>query len=196
VLKGLAHKVQNNVSPVPPLLIVTKEEVFLVQAPFVPHPSDPINIVTSMRRPLHPGPWLNRLTSQDRHCFLSHIPELGVFVVGSPIGHVGIFSLYYTKHEGVKQPRYGFKLEYLLPFQQSNENEIAGVPPGRLVGVTVGPVQGMLDKPEHAESGEDKGMLQPRRWRILMYYMCHTVLSFEISKPRRSASPGLSELVI
>jgi hypothetical protein len=97
-----------------------------------------------MRRPLHPGLWEATLRAEDRHCFLSHIPELGVFIVGSPIGHAGVFSIYYTKDEGATQPRYGFKLEYLLPFQQENENEIAGVPAGRLVGMAVGPVQGMF----------------------------------------------------
>jgi hypothetical protein len=97
-----------------------------------------------MRRPLHPGRWEVTLRPEDRHCFLSHIPELGVFIVGSPIGHAGVFSIYYAMDEGVKRPRYGFKLEYLLPFQQGNENEIAGVPTGRLVGLAVGPVQGML----------------------------------------------------
>jgi hypothetical protein len=127
---------------------------------------------------------------------ISQIPELGIFIIGSPIGHAGIFSLYYTKDEGQKQPRYGFKLEYLLPFQPQNENEVAGVPPGRMIGMAVGPVQGMFDQPAHVTAEEGLGNLQPRRWRIILYYMCHTVLSFEISKPRRSASPGLSELVV
>lgn len=97
-----------------------------------------------MRRPLHPGQWVEALLSQDRHCFFSEIPELGVFVVGSPIGHAGVFSLCYNKHEDHERPRYSFKLEYLLPFHKSNPTRIAGVPQGRLLGVAVAPVQGRI----------------------------------------------------
>ena len=99
-----------------------------------------------MRRPLHPGPWVTTLRSLDRHCYFSQIPELGVFLVGSPIGRVGVFTLYWTKDEGNPQPRYGFKLEYLLPFKHDDENMVAGVPPeSRLAGVAVGPVQGTFE---------------------------------------------------
>ena len=71
---------------------------------------------------------------------------MGVFLVGSPIGRVGVFTLYWTKDEGNPQPRYGFKLEYLLPFKQDDENMVAGVPPeSRLAGVAVGPVQGTFE---------------------------------------------------
>ena len=99
-----------------------------------------------MRRPLHPGPWVTTLSSLDRHCYFSQIPELGVFLVGSPIGRVGVFTLYWTKDEGNPQPRYGFKLEYMLPLKQDDENMVAGVPPeSRLAGVAVGPVQGTLN---------------------------------------------------
>lgn len=94
--------------------------------------------------------------------------------------------------------RYGFKLEYLLPFKQENENQIPGAPMGRLIGVAVSPVQGMFDGPGDADgtADQDQGVHQPRRWRILMYYIDHTVLSFELSKPRESESPDLEELVV
>jgi hypothetical protein len=54
----------------------------------------------------------------------------------------------------------------------------------------------MLDQPEHERSEEEKGVPQPRRWRILMYYMCNSVLGFEISKRRGDESPGLGDLVV
>jgi hypothetical protein len=97
-----------------------------------------------MRRPLHPGQWVESLTSQDRHCFFSEIPELGIFIVGSPIGHAGVFSLYYAKDKDHERPRYGFKLEYLLPFHKSNQTAIAGVPQGQLLGIAVAPTQGTI----------------------------------------------------
>ena len=97
-----------------------------------------------MQRPLHPGRWVEALTSQDRHCFFSQIPELGIFIVGSPIGHAGVFSLCFTKREDHEQPRYGFKLEYLLPFHKSDQTKITGVPQGRLLGIAVAPIQGTM----------------------------------------------------
>jgi hypothetical protein len=55
----------------------------------------------------------------------------------------------------------------------------------------VGPVQGMFGK--RGEEGEE--MLQPRRWRVLVYYTDHSVLSFEVAK-RRVGDVGVDELVV
>ncbi|KAL1795771.1 hypothetical protein ACET3X_005995 [Alternaria dauci] len=156
-----------------------------------------IQAVTAMQRPLHPGQWVEALDSQDRHCFFSHVPELGIFIVGSPIGHAGVFSLYFTKHEDREQPRYGFKLEYLLPFHKNDQTKIAGVPQGRLLGIAVAPIQGMFDVPRDNEASEkEKETPQPRRWRLIMYYTDHTVLSFELSRQRVDESPSLSDMVV
>lgn len=176
-----------------PFVILTKEDIFLVQSPF--RASKHTN---SMRRPLHLGKWVPSLAPQDRHCFFSQIPELGVFIIGSPIGRAAVFSLYWTKDEGNPRRRYGFKLEYLLPFKAEKENEIAGVPHERLVGVAVSPIQGMFDRPEERAGivNLEQGVYQPRRWRLLLYYMNHTILSFELSKPRESQSPDPGELVV
>jgi hypothetical protein len=62
----------------------------------------------------------------------------------------------------------------------------------------VSPIQGMFDTPEDAEATgvSEQEVRPPRRWRILMYYMDHSVLSFELSRPRGSESPDLGELVV
>lgn len=132
--------------PAGPCLIVTREEIYLYSQPFHcagPHFSDPMDRVTSMRRPLHPGAWAPFLSHGDRMCYFSQIPELGVFVVASPIGRAGLFSIYWTKTKGQVLPQYGYRLEYLLPFESGNDTEVTNVKGARLVGVAVGPVQGM-----------------------------------------------------
>ena len=157
---------------------------------------------------------MESLMSCDRHCFFSQIPELGIFIVGSPAGRAGVFSLYYTRDQNTGEPRYGFKLEYLLPFRSGNETEITGGPIERLLGVAVAPVQGkammstfvcithrytgMFDTSENIEVPDQRGLLslQPRRWRLMMYYMDHTVLSFELSKRRMGESPSLGDMVV
>ncbi|KAF7679325.1 mitochondrial carrier [Alternaria burnsii] len=180
-----------------PFLIFTKEDIFLVQGSHKTSMNYTLNQVTAMQRPLHPGRWVEALTSQDRHCFFSQVPELGIFIVGSPIGHAGVFSLCFTKREDHEQPRYGFKLEYLLPFHKSDQTKVTGVPQGRLLGIAVAPIQGMFDVPRDTEALEqNKETLQPRRWRLLMYYMDHTVLSFELSRMRVDESPSLSDIVV
>jgi len=127
-----------------PFLIFTKEDVFLIQGLSATSLNVPLKPIVAIRRPLHPGRWVDSLMSCDRHCFFSQIPELGVFIVGSPAGRVGVFSLYYTRDENTGEPRYGFELEYLLPFRSGNETEIAGGPNERLLGVAVAPLQGKM----------------------------------------------------
>ncbi|KAF1844902.1 uncharacterized protein K460DRAFT_100437 [Cucurbitaria berberidis CBS 394.84] len=186
--------------PSTPCVIVTKDEVFLVQRPFHPFDArDSRDPVLSMRRPLHPGRALLSPNSHDRMCYFSQIPELGVFIVASPLGRAAIFSIYWTTKTGNPLPQYAFKLEYILPFRSRNEKVVSevGVRGERLVGVAVGPVQGMLDKPQDGEGAVDgESLAQSRRWRLLMYHTDHTVLSFEISRQRASESPALSELVV
>ncbi|KAF1829064.1 hypothetical protein BDW02DRAFT_574341 [Decorospora gaudefroyi] len=185
--------------PASPFLILSKEEIFLIQQPFLPTNTEcsPTNLV-SMRRPLQPGPWKEVPGAMDRHAFFSQIPELAVFIIASPVGRAGVFTLYWTQDEGAERPQYGFQLEYLLPFRRGREEKVAGGPAnGWLVGVAVGPVQGVLDKQGDEDASErEGGLMRPRRWRVLMYYMDHSVLSFELSKRRMDEPPGLGDLVV
>jgi hypothetical protein len=142
-----------------------------------------------MRRPLHPGLQDQKLASYDRHCYSTHIPELGIFIIASPVGRAAIFALTKSRNPIT----YGFQLEYILPFASGDENEITSpeFSNSRLVGVAAGPVQGSFDLPGERGTGP-KG----RRWRLLMYYMDHTVLSFEISRKRAGGDVGLGDLIV
>ncbi|KAG9384630.1 CRT10 domain containing protein [Pyrenophora tritici-repentis] len=184
--------------PSNPFLIITKEEIFLFQSPQVKQGQSRPECVVTMRRPLHPGEWSLDLVPEDRHCYFAQIPELGVFLVGSPIGRVGVFTLYWTKDEGNPQPRYGFKLEYLLPFREKNENMVVGMYlESRLAGVAVAPVQGMFDQTSDPDPEDrEEQVLQPRRWRVLLHYTDSMVLSFELSKRKTSEAPSLDEIIV
>ncbi|EDU46468.1 conserved hypothetical protein [Pyrenophora tritici-repentis Pt-1C-BFP] len=186
------------IKPSNPFLIITKEEIFLFQSPQVKQGQSRPECVVTMRRPLHPGEWSLDLVPEDRHCYFAQIPELGVFLVGSPIGRVGVFTLYWTKDEGNPQPRYGFKLEYLLPFREKNENMVVGMYlESRLAGVAVAPVQGMFDQTSDPDPEDrEEQVLQPRRWRVLLHYTDSMVLSFELSKRKTSEAPSLDEIIV
>ncbi|KAF2790781.1 hypothetical protein K505DRAFT_419597 [Melanomma pulvis-pyrius CBS 109.77] len=178
----------------PPCVVVTKNEIYLLQRPLDPN-ADDLPIIT-MPNPLCIGPW--QQLSHDRLCYTAQIPELGIFIVASPGGRAGIFSL--TYFEGDYSDVFGFRLDHLLPFERQIGELGLGEAGNRLVGIAVGPVQGMLDPPAGAEMGERTRSLGARRWRLMMTYDNHTVLSYELGKyPEREDmddAPGLADLVV
>lgn len=192
--------------------MVTKEDVYLYQRPldYSGDHSDPVVVI---QRPLHPvdqgTPWPLIPGSHDRHCYTTQIPELGLFVVASPNGRAGIFSL--TKSSSSSnsnlssqvrlRPSYSLQLEYVLPFANDDETKIWDVNDTRLIGVAAGPVQGMLDKTTGGDRGDHDLLVNNskpgnRRWRLLMYFTDHTILAFELGKRREVGSPTISELIV
>lgn len=185
-----------------PCLIITKEDIFLFQRPFctLAYYLDPI---ITMRKPLHFPEnrfgWEGQaLPSHDRLSFSTQIPELGIFIVATPDGRAGIFSLTQSKQPDQPSPIYGFQLEYVLPFSKDNDKEVWGSGSyARLVGVAVGPVQGMFDQSQStAETTGGASVPRPRRWRLLMYFWDHTVVSYELSKMRVGEPPSLGDLIV
>lgn len=193
-----------------PRLIITKDDIFLIQRP---PPSETASrqtdsslypyLVTTMRFPLHPG---NQdpipSESYDRHCFSAQIPELGIFIIASPLGRAAIFSLTKSREPpDAEHCIYGFQLEHILPFVKGAEEKVCDIvaPKHRLAGIAVGPVQGMLDKRADTPSGDDG--YDPRaygegKWRLLIYYTDHTVLSYEIARKKTDGDLWLGDIVV
>ncbi|KAL5377600.1 hypothetical protein DPSP01_009654 [Paraphaeosphaeria sporulosa] len=182
-----------------PIIIVTKEEIYLFQRPLDPMTSSSFPILT-MQNPLYPPHSYHHtiadpVTIYHRQCFTAQIPELGVFMIGSPAGRVGIFRLtrsrYQTEHSN---KIVGFRLDHLLP---SSKDEVKyGLLDQlgkQLVGVAVGPVQGMFDAEEAGEEGRNVGT---RRWRMMMYYHDHTVLTYELGKYGGADDVRVDELMV
>ncbi|KAF3034815.1 hypothetical protein E8E12_006749 [Didymella heteroderae] len=150
-----------------PLLIVTKEDVHLYQRP-LDYAGDHLDPIVTIRRPLHPDERRNPFPfipgSHDRHCYTTQIPELGVFIIASPDGRAGIFSLTKAMQSSRSRPQYSFHLEYVLPFANDNKSKIWDVEGARLIGVAAGPVQGMLD--ESSEGDEDAASVTPHNGNV------------------------------
>jgi hypothetical protein len=185
------------------MIIVTKEEIYLFQRPLDPTTTLSLPVLT-MRNPLYPpqpyrhlsGTFINPVSSYHRQCFTAQIPELGIFIVGSPSGRVGIFRLtrtsYRTKH---CDELIGFRLDHLLPLTRTEvKYAIDEQWERQLVGIAVGPVQGMFDVGED-EEGKIKHA-GARRWRLMMYYHDHTVFAYELGKYGETGEVGLDELVV
>lgn len=106
---------------------------------------------------------------------MAQIPELGVVVVGGPVGRVGILTT--TRWQARKQS--GYRIECILPFRSEEEQ---GLRPRRaLMGMAVGPVQGQ--EATLPDASPRVGALPPMRFRLLMVHYDHTILSYEIFRP-------------
>ena len=114
------------------------------------------------------------------------IPELGVVAIGNQAGRVGILTM--TRWQSQKQS--GYKIDCILPFKSQEEQGLRPKKP--LMGIAIGPIQGHETKPdagstmdasEGAVAGPRVANGASRRFRLMMVYCDHTVLSYEISRP-------------
>lgn len=131
-------------------------------------------------------PNLHHFSHIERLNMVAQIPELGVIIVGNQAGRVGVLTA--TRWQALQQS--GYRMEYILPFKSQEEE---GIRPQRsLMGMAVGPLQGHAYRPHpgslRGTSREGEATQRPisggfsRRFRLLMLYCDHTVLSYEISR--------------
>jgi hypothetical protein len=122
------------------------------------------------------------LEGSHRLSLQAQIPELGVLIVGSPKGRVAVFSLGQTDWHPRTVPVYFHRLDWLLPF--ASQEERGERPESRLAGIAVSPIQGRVGKMDSEVA---------RKWRLLLYYVDHSVLSYEL---RKKGGAGLDDLVL
>lgn len=119
----------------------------------------------------------------------AQIPTLGVVILATQRGRVAILSLTSTHTElpdysstskgqytrpPIRRKFYGMRIDHVLPLPAQ---EAAGHrPKAGIHGIAVGPVQGT----EHLEDDQ-------KRWRLLVHYQNHAVLSYEIGRPKGDA---------
>ncbi|KAF7546374.1 hypothetical protein G7Z17_g8481 [Cylindrodendrum hubeiense] len=107
----------------------------------------------------------------------AHAPELGLVVIGSPTGRVVLLTLTRMavpadRPEGVWE--HGFRVEWVLPTRADEEAHRKIIRP--LHGMALGPVQ--LGDGDGV--GRSAGM--PRRYRLMLHYRNHDILSYEITR--------------
>lgn len=117
---------------------------------------------------------LFRATS--RLSMVVHVPELSLVVVGSPIGRVLLVTPTrlprpVTRAQG--QLQHGMRVDWVLP-RRSDEMRYRRVA-RPLHGMAVGPVQ---------ETGDGAGVggSGPRRYRLMLHYRNHDVLTYELTR--------------
>ncbi|KAG5982132.1 hypothetical protein E4U55_002259 [Claviceps digitariae] len=125
----------------------------------------------------------------SRLSMVIHIPELFLIVVGSPIGRVILVTPTRLAQPIEKQSgvlHHGLRLEWVLP-RQSDE-AVFRTNKRPMHGMAVGPVQEGGVMGHHgqdaggAELGKQRRTMMPRRYRLMLHYRNHDVLTYELSR--------------
>lgn len=134
-------------------------------------------------------PEMQPLHRIDRLNMSHQIPELGILLVATQVGRIGIITPTYRPGHG----DYGFKLDITLPLESQEDEDLR--PEWPLLGFAASPVQGYGPRAYSPSDPPEIDTADARiipKFRLLMYYYDHTVLSYEISRP----IDGGSELLI
>jgi len=122
--------------------------------------------------------WFPRpLTGYDRLNMLATIPELSLVLVASQIGRVALITVTRLVQRDSRLGHIvGMRVDLILPFK--DEESVEKIRPSHgLLGMAVGPLQN--ERTKMAARGFGEG---PRRWRLMLHYYNHTILSYEISR--------------
>ncbi|CZT18815.1 uncharacterized protein RCC_04659 [Ramularia collo-cygni] len=161
-----------------PILHTSVQNAYLLQ----PSNSDPVISCSELLHQILPSNlyWLHRFARLNLHAY---IPSIGVVVVASQMGRAAILSL--TKLSG--EEVYTMRVDAIVPFKEQEERGERPCMP--LAGIAVGCIQ-----------GTEKLELGRRRWRLMMTYCDHTVLSFEIRRRGRTGGEegevGVQDIVV
>ena len=125
-------------------------------------------------------PGLSSLGWVERLNMTAQIPELNLVVIGNQVGRVGVLTMTRWHDE------YGYRIECILPTKTQEEQ--GQRPDKELIGVAIGPIQGHEEPPsagsrlDVSEEAPERAKVQSRRFRLMLTYYDHTVLTYEISR--------------
>lgn len=117
------------------------------------------------------------LADYDRLNMLATIPELSLVLVASQIGRVALITITRrVKHDSRLGRIVSMRVDLILPFK--DEETVEKIRPSHgLLGMAIGPMQNERAKMAARGAGES-----PRRWRLMLHYFNHAILSYEISR--------------
>ncbi|KAI1435351.1 hypothetical protein GGR50DRAFT_703148 [Xylaria sp. CBS 124048] len=107
----------------------------------------------------------------ERLSNLFHVPELSLVIAGSLCGRVALISLTRPANPQYSFKR-GFKVEAILPTKTDEDKHLRPICP--LLGVAVGPI------PVSGSEEDTQAHLGERRYRIMLHYYDHRILSYEL----------------
>ncbi|KAG6099994.1 hypothetical protein E4U30_005634 [Claviceps sp. LM220 group G6] len=125
----------------------------------------------------------------NRLCMVLHIPELYLIVIGSAIGRVMLVTPTRLAHPIEKADgvlHHGLRLEWVLP--RKSDEAVFRTRKRPLHGMAVGPVQtdGVMDHGLGKQRGWAEAAAMPRRYRIMLHYRNHDILTYELSREEQT----------
>ncbi len=116
----------------------------------------------------------------DRLSMLTVIPELSLVIVASQIGRAALITLTKMEDDFCEHgPVVTCRLDLILPLSR---HEAEFRPPlSQLLGMAVAPLQ--------VHEGKEDKQKYPRRWRLMLHYFDHTILSYELSREDDQIKP-------
>ena len=146
-------------------------------------------------------PRLRGLATFERLNMIHQIPELGVIVIGSAVGRVAVITLTRLKCTNPNPTLSGFCIDWILPLKSQEDRGIR--PEAPLMGLAVSPVQGREDTDGIADMeisplGASRQSLRSelRKYRTMLIYADHSILSYEISRPTRGMGFEVNDRII
>lgn len=133
----------------------------------------------------HPG--------MERLNMVLQIPELGIIAIAYQAGRVALLTM--TKK--IKNDQFGFRLEWLLPFK--TQEDAGKRPDVALLGMAIGPVQGCgkMSSSSIDEPRDSRGLVNgTRRFRLILTYYDHTILSYEIWRSIADSRSGTQDRIL
>ena len=157
-------------------IFITSETNFLLTGTHKLHTYATVCCDQALHQKIPPG--LAMLRRIERLNMIHSIDELGLIIVGNQAGRVGILTSTYWPEE----KRYGFRVEAILPFKSQEDKDLR--PEAPLLGMAISPIQGRQRRAYSPSANTtDQSVSQPlmpeRRFRLIMMYYDHTVLSYE-----------------
>ncbi|KAI0460087.1 hypothetical protein F5B21DRAFT_130450 [Xylaria acuta] len=107
----------------------------------------------------------------ERLANLLHVPELSLVVAGSLCGRVVLITLTRPTNPHYSFKR-GFRIEAILPKRTDEDRHLRPICP--LLGVAIGPI------PSTGGRAPDDHLLGERRYRVMLHYYDHRILSYEV----------------
>ncbi|KAE9987558.1 hypothetical protein EG328_000550 [Venturia inaequalis] len=118
-----------------------------------------------------PKPWFDN-QHMDRLSLQAHIPELGIVITATPKGRAAVYTLCQSPDGPEDAPVYFHRLDWMLPLK--SQEDAGERPLAKLIGIATGPLQGTLGPPRDGAKS--------RRYRLMLHYSDHTILSYLLQK--------------
>lgn len=156
-----------------------------------------IKCQNALRQDIPPG--LHQVIGYDRLKMLIQIPELGLVAIATQVGRVALLTMTSMGDAGIT--KYGFRIEWFLPLK--SQEKCGRRPDYSLLGIAVGPLQGFeAASPSSTTSNNPgrrnlrgqapiNGVKESRRFRLILYYYDHSILSYEIWRNSEDGKPGI-----